>query len=93
MVKVLPAIFSYENMKSKWNQDNPDNPYSRRDELQQGIYSLDKWLIRVDDNNKTIATKEYLQWSGLQITNPGDTIEVLGSSTGLTITISGAEAV
>ena len=62
MVKVLPAIFSYENMKSKWNQDNPDNPYSRRDELQQGIYSLDKWLIRVDDNNKTIATigwKEY----------------------------------
>ena len=43
--------------------------------------------------NKTIATKEYLQWSGLQITNPGDTIEVLGSSTGLTITISGAEAV
>lgn len=43
--------------------------------------------------NKTIATKEYLQWSGLQITNSGDTIQVLGSSTGLTITISGAEAV
>lgn len=62
MVKVLPAIFSYEDMKSKWNQDNPDNPYSRRDELQQGIYSLDKWLIRVDDDNRTIATigwKEY----------------------------------
>ena len=43
--------------------------------------------------NKAIATKEYLQWSGLQITNPGDTIQVLGSSTGLTITVSGAEAV
>ena len=62
MVKVLPAIFSYEDMKSKWNQDNPDNPYSRRDELQQGIYSLDKWLIRVDDENRSLATigwKEY----------------------------------
>lgn len=60
--KVISAVYSYEDMKEKWNQDNPDNPYSRRDELQQGIYSLDKWLIRVDDNNKTIATigwKEY----------------------------------
>ena len=62
MPKVVSAIFSYEDMKSKWNQDNPDNPYFRRDELQQGIYSLDKWLIRVDDDNRTIATigwKEY----------------------------------
>tara|TARA_R100000734_G_C3317362_1_gene110452 strand:+ start:913 stop:1752 length:840 start_codon:yes stop_codon:yes gene_type:complete len=62
LVKVLPAIFSYEDMKSKWNQDNPNNLYSRRDELQQGIYALDKWLIRVDDNDRTIATigwKEY----------------------------------
>ena len=62
MPKVVSAIFSYEDMKGKWNQDNPDNPYSRRDELQQGIYALDKWLIRVDDEGKTIATigwKEY----------------------------------
>ena len=62
MPKVESAIFSYEDMKRRWNQDNPDNPYSRRDELQQGIYELDKWLIRVDDEGKTIATigwKEY----------------------------------
>lgn len=60
--KVISAVYSYEDMKEKWNQDNPDNPYARRDELQQGIYSLDKWLIRVDDDNRTIATigwKEY----------------------------------
>jgi len=41
----------------------------------------------------TIATKAYLHWTGLQITDPGDTIQVLGSGTGLTINISGAEAV
>ena len=67
MPKVLSAIYSYEDMKEKWNQDNPNpdgpyNRYSRRDELQQGVYELDKWLIRVDDEGKTIATigwKEY----------------------------------
>ena len=56
MPKVLPAIFSYENMKSKWNQDNPDEPYTRRTDLESGIYELDSWLIRVDDENKAIST-------------------------------------
>jgi hypothetical protein len=40
-----------------------------------------------------IAKQEYLHWSGLQITDPGDTIEVLSDATRLSITISGAEAV
>ena len=56
MPKVLPAIFSYEGMKEKWGEDNPDEPYSRREELQTGRYELNKWLIRVDDEAKTIAT-------------------------------------
>lgn len=56
MTKVLPAIFSYENMKSKFAQDNPDDPYTRRADLESGIYELDSWLIRVDDNNRAIAT-------------------------------------
>lgn len=56
MPKVLPAVFSYEDMKSKWNQDNPNNPYTRRADLESGIYALDSWLIRVDDEGKTIAT-------------------------------------
>lgn len=56
MPKVLPAIFSYENMKAKFNQDNPDEPYTRRADLESGIYELDSWLIRVDDNNKAIST-------------------------------------
>tara|TARA_Y100001937_G_scaffold90169_1_gene121953 strand:+ start:108 stop:1535 length:1428 start_codon:yes stop_codon:yes gene_type:complete len=56
MTKVLPAIFSYENMKSRFAQDNPDDPYTRRADLESGIYELDSWLIRVDDNNKAIAT-------------------------------------
>ena len=41
----------------------------------------------------SVAKQEYLHWSGLQITNPGDTIEVLSDGTDLSITISGAEAV
>ena len=40
-----------------------------------------------------IARQEYLHWSGLQITDPGDTIQVLSDATRLSITISGAEAV
>ena len=56
MVKVLPAIFSYEDMKSRFAQDNPDDPYTRRADLESGIYELDSWLIRVDDENKAIST-------------------------------------
>ena len=57
MPKVLPAVFSYEDMKRKWSQDNPDEePYTRRSELESGRYALDKWVIRVDDEGKTIAT-------------------------------------
>lgn len=56
MPKVLPAIFSYEDMKSRFAQDNPDEPYTRRADLESGIYALDSWLIRVDDDNKAIST-------------------------------------
>lgn len=56
MVKVLPAIFSYEDMKERFAQDNPDDPYTRRADLESGIYALDSWLIRVDDDNKAIST-------------------------------------
>ena len=56
MPKVLPAIFSYEDMKTKFAEDNPDDPYTRRSDLESGIYELDKWLIRVDDDNKAIST-------------------------------------
>lgn len=55
MPKVLPAIYSYEDMKAKWLQDNPDEPYTRRSDLETGRYALDKWLIRVDDEGKTLA--------------------------------------
>jgi len=41
----------------------------------------------------SVAKQEYLHWSGLQITDPGDTIEVVSDGTNLSITISGAEAV
>ncbi len=56
MTKVLPAIFSYEDMKRRFAQDNPDDPYTRRSDLESGIYELDSWLIRVDDNDKAIST-------------------------------------
>ena len=41
----------------------------------------------------SVAKQEYLHWSGLQITDPGDTMQVLSNGTNLSITISGAEAV
>ncbi len=41
----------------------------------------------------SVAKQEYLHWSGLQITDPGDTIQVLSNGTNLSVTISGAEAV
>ncbi len=56
LVKVLPAVFSYEDMKRRFAQDNPDDPYTRRADLESGIYELDSWLIRVDDNDKAIST-------------------------------------
>jgi hypothetical protein len=62
LIKVLPAVFSYEDMKRRWNQDNPDEPYGRKDDLQNGIYAIENWLIRVDDEDNAIATggwKEY----------------------------------
>ena len=56
MPKVVSAIFSYEDMKRRFAQDNPDDPYTRRSDLESGIYELDKWLIRVDDNDRAIST-------------------------------------
>jgi hypothetical protein len=56
MPKVLPAIFSYEEMKRKWLEDNPEEPYTRRKDLETGIYALDKWVVRVDDEGRVIST-------------------------------------
>lgn len=56
MPKILPAVFSYEDMKKRFAQDNPDDPYTRRADLESGIYELDRWIIRVDDNDKAIST-------------------------------------
>jgi hypothetical protein len=40
-----------------------------------------------------ISSKENIQWTGTQILNAGDTIQIQASGTGITITASGAEAV
>mgnify|MGYP003661242156 FL=1 len=42
---------------------------------------------------KVVAKEDYLHWSGLQILNPNDTIEVKAQATGCTVTISGGQAV
>ena len=63
MPKVLPSIFSYESMKAKWNEDNPDEPYFRRADLETGRYALDEWIIRVNDEGKTIATTGWKEYS------------------------------
>ena len=41
----------------------------------------------------SISANTTLQWSGVQVMNAGDTIQVQGSSTGITASISGGEAV
>lgn len=43
--------------------------------------------------NFSIAANTTYQWSGVQILDAGETIQVKASNTGLTITISGGEAV
>jgi len=40
-----------------------------------------------------IDSKENIQWTGTQILNAGDTIQIQASGSGITITASGAEAV
>lgn len=63
MPKVLDTTFSFEEMKKRWNADNPDEPYSRPSV--PSWYDLDTWIIRVDDNNRTISTtgwKEYPEY-------------------------------
>lgn len=40
----------------------------------------------------SISANTTLQWSGVQVLNAGDTIQVQGSGLGLTINVSGGEA-
>lgn len=40
----------------------------------------------------SIGANTTLQWSGVQVMNAGDTIQVQGSGLGLTVTASGGEA-
>lgn len=40
----------------------------------------------------SISANTTLQWSGVQVLNVGDTIQVQGSGLGLTINVSGGEA-
>jgi hypothetical protein len=40
-----------------------------------------------------VGVNGVLKWTGVQVMNAGDTIQVKGSATGLTITASGGEAV
>lgn len=42
--------------------------------------------------NNVLPPYTTMQWTGSQIMNPGDTIQVKGSAAGCTITISGGEA-
>jgi len=42
---------------------------------------------------KEVATDDIYQWSGLQIMNANDTLQAKASGTGLTINVSGANAV
>jgi len=53
--RVLDQVFSFEEMKERWNTDNPNEPYARMGQV-PSWYDLNEWIIRVDDNDKTIST-------------------------------------
>lgn len=55
MPRVLDQVFSFEEMKQRWDRDNPDNEYIRSTTVPDW-YNLDQWIIRVDDEDKTIST-------------------------------------
>jgi len=71
MPRVLDQVFSFEEMKERWNTDNPNEPYARAAEV-PSWYDLNEWIIRVDDNDKTISTTgwnehpEYVMVGGTQ---------------------------
>lgn len=54
MPRVLNQVFSFEEMKKRWNGDNPNEPYVRP--TVPFWYDLNNWIIRVDDKDKTIST-------------------------------------
>lgn len=55
MPRVLRDLFSFEGMKARWDSDNPNEPYVRKTGL-PSWYDLDTWIIRVNDDDKTIST-------------------------------------
>ena len=67
--KVESAVHSFEEMKRKWDEDNPDKPYVRST---PNWYDLDRWLIRVTDEGKVVGTigwreePEYVLLGGLR---------------------------
>ena len=77
MPKVIPNVFTYEQMQQKWLQDieEGEEPYTRRSDLQSGRYALDKWLIRVDDENKTLAVIGWKEHSSHTVCGGGLTTE------------------
>jgi|ETNvirnome_6_100_1030635.scaffolds.fasta_scaffold04741_4 hypothetical protein len=58
MPQVLSKVHTTEEMVEVWNRDNPHDVFLRDSALGGKMpewYDLDKWLLRVDDNNKIIA--------------------------------------
>lgn len=55
MPEVLNRIFSFTEMKEKWDEDNPNEPYERLGSA-PAWYDLTDWIIRVDNEGKTIST-------------------------------------
>ena len=70
-------MFTYEQMQQKWLQDieEDEEPYTRRSDLQTGRYALDKWLIRVDDEGKTLAVLGWKEHSNHTVCGGGLTTE------------------
>tara|TARA_R100000773_G_scaffold44165_1_gene44345 strand:- start:899 stop:1402 length:504 start_codon:yes stop_codon:yes gene_type:complete len=79
MPKVLDEIFSFEEMKERWNTDNPNEPYVRAGSP-PSFYDLNKWIIRVDDNDKTISTTGWTEHPDYVIV--GGTQSIQGSPRG-----------
>lgn len=54
MPSVPNETYSFQEMKRKWDSDNPDEPYIRS-KTTPSWYGIDTWIVRLDDNGKVIS--------------------------------------
>ena len=79
MPQALNEVYSFEEMKRKWEGDNPNEPYIRSKTVPEW-YGLDNWIVRVDDDGKVISTTAWREYPNFILV--GGTKSIEGSQRG-----------